>query len=58
LEGRVEGLQKWRLRGEIWRDMQNRGPFGGPAGVDFYIKPSNFGVETHMEVPNGVALTL
>jgi hypothetical protein len=38
--------------------MQNRGPFGGPAGVDFYIKPSNFGVETHMEVPNGVALTL
>jgi hypothetical protein len=25
-------METWR---GIWRDMQNRGPFGGPAGVVF-----------------------
>jgi hypothetical protein len=27
----MEGLQKWRLRWEIWRSMQNEGLFRGPA---------------------------
>jgi hypothetical protein len=36
LEGDLEGLQEWRLRGEIWRGMQNGGPFGGFAVVDFF----------------------
>jgi hypothetical protein len=33
---------------ETWR--------GGLVGVEFFTKPSNFGVETHMEVFAGVAL--
>jgi hypothetical protein len=36
--------------------MQNGGLFGGPAGDDFFTKPSNFGVEGHMEASTGVAL--
>jgi hypothetical protein len=35
LEGRIAGLQKWRLEVEIWRGLKNRGPFEGPAGVVF-----------------------
>jgi hypothetical protein len=53
LEGNLEGLQEWRVRGEIWRDMQNGGPFRGSAGVGFLPKPPNFGVEAHIEAPTG-----
>jgi hypothetical protein len=52
----MEGLQKWRLRWEIWRSMQNEGLFRGPARVGFLHKTS-IGVEAHMEPPTGVALT-
>jgi hypothetical protein len=45
----MEGLEEWRFEGEIWRGMQNGGPFGGSAGDDFFTKPPNFGVEAHME---------
>jgi hypothetical protein len=58
LEEGLEGLQEWRLRGEIWRGMQNRAPFGGSVGVIFYTKPSNFGVEAHMEALAGFARNL
>jgi hypothetical protein len=51
----MEGLQKWRVRGGIWRGMQNGGLFGGPAGDGFFTKPPNFVVETHMEAPAGDA---
>jgi hypothetical protein len=44
----MEGLQEWRVGGEIWRGMQNGGPFEGPAGVDFFTKPLKFGVEAHI----------
>jgi hypothetical protein len=27
LEGDLEALQEWRLRGEFWRGMQNGAPF-------------------------------
>jgi hypothetical protein len=57
LEGGVEGLQEWTLGGEILRDMQNGGSFGGPAGVGFFTKPPKFGVEVHIEALAGVALT-
>jgi hypothetical protein len=33
--GEMEGLQEWRLRGGIWRGMQNVGLFSGPAGDGF-----------------------
>jgi hypothetical protein len=42
LEGEMEGLQEWRVGGEIWRGMQNGGPFEGPAGVDFFHQTSKF----------------
>jgi hypothetical protein len=54
--GGVEGLQEWRLGGEIWRGVQNRGPFGGSAEVDFFASSPNFGVETHIEALAEVAL--
>jgi hypothetical protein len=38
----LEGLQKCRLGGEIWRGMQNGGAFGGPAGVEFLHLTSKF----------------
>jgi hypothetical protein len=31
---------------EVWRNMQNRGPFGGPTGVEIFLtKPLNFRVD-------------
>jgi hypothetical protein len=36
--------------------MQNKGMFRGPAVVKFLHKQINFGVETHIEAPNEVAL--
>jgi hypothetical protein len=53
----MEGLQEWRVGVGIWRSMENRGPYEGPAGVGFSSKPPNFGVEAHIEAPAGVALT-
>jgi hypothetical protein len=38
----MEGLEKWRLRWEIWRSMQNEDLFRGPAGVGFLHKTSKF----------------
>jgi hypothetical protein len=38
--------------------MQNGGLFGDPAGVGFFTKPPNFGVEAHIEVLAGVALSM
>jgi hypothetical protein len=40
LEGGMEGLQKWRVGGGIWRGLKNGGPFGGPAGVVFFHQTS------------------
>jgi hypothetical protein len=40
--GEMEGLQKWRLRGDIWRGMQNGGLFRGPAGDGFLHQTSKF----------------
>jgi hypothetical protein len=37
--------------------MENVGPYRDPAGVVFFIKPSNFRVEAHMEAFAEVALT-
>jgi hypothetical protein len=54
LEGRIEGLQKWRLEVEIWRGLKNKGSFEGPAGVVFCTKPSKFEVKAHMKAPTGV----
>jgi hypothetical protein len=54
----MEGLQEWRVGVGIWRSMENRGPYGGLAGVGFFCsKPPNFGVEAHIEAPTGVALS-
>jgi hypothetical protein len=50
LEGGMEGLQEWRVGVGIWRSMENGGPYRGPAGVDFFPKPPNFGVEAPTEV--------
>jgi hypothetical protein len=52
----MEGLQEWRLGGEIWRDMQNEGSFGSLTRFVFYIKPLNFGVEGPYGGLTGVAL--
>jgi hypothetical protein len=52
----MEGLQKWRVGVRIWRSMENEGSYRGPAGVGFFLKPPNFGVEAHIETPTGVAL--
>jgi hypothetical protein len=49
LEGDLEDLQEWRLGREIWRGTQNRGPFEGSAGDDFFHKTSKFWREAHME---------
>jgi hypothetical protein len=38
----MEGLQEWRLRGGIWRGMQNRGLFRGPAGDGFLHQTFKF----------------
>jgi hypothetical protein len=38
--GEMEGLQKWRVGGGIWRGLKNGGPFGGPAGVVFFHQTS------------------
>jgi hypothetical protein len=40
LEEEMEVLQKWRLGGELWRGMQNRGSFKGPDGVVFLHQTS------------------
>jgi hypothetical protein len=56
LEGDLEGLQEWRVRGGIWRGMQNEGLFRGPARVGFFSKPPNFEVDAHIEAPTRVAL--
>jgi hypothetical protein len=42
LEGDLEGLQEWRVRGGIWRGMQNGGLFRGPAGDGFLHQTSKF----------------
>jgi hypothetical protein len=42
LEGEMGGLQEWRVGGEIWRAMQNGGPFEGLTGVDFFHQTSKF----------------
>jgi hypothetical protein len=42
LEGEMEGLQKWRVGGGIWRGMQNGGLFRGPAGDGFLHQTSKF----------------
>jgi hypothetical protein len=36
LEGEMESLQEWRVGGEIWRSMENRGPYRGSDGVVFF----------------------
>jgi hypothetical protein len=33
--GEIEGPQKWRVGGGIWRGLKNEGLFGGHAGVVF-----------------------
>jgi hypothetical protein len=43
---RMQGLH---FGGRIWRGMQNRGLFRGPTRVGFFTKPSNFGLEAHVE---------
>jgi hypothetical protein len=40
LEGGMEGLQKGRVGGGIWRGLKNGGPFGGPARVVFFHQTS------------------
>jgi hypothetical protein len=40
--GEMEGLQKWRVGGGIWRGMKNEGLFRGPAGDGFLHKTSKF----------------
>jgi hypothetical protein len=40
--GGMEGLQKWRVGGGIWRGMQNGGLFRGPAGDGFLHQTSKF----------------
>jgi hypothetical protein len=47
------GPQKCRFGGEIWRGMQNAGPFRGSTGIEFLHKSSNFGAETHIEAHAG-----
>jgi hypothetical protein len=42
----------------IWRSMENGGQNRGPAGVGFFPKPLNFGVEAHIDAPTEVALKL
>jgi hypothetical protein len=34
--------QEWRVRVGIWRSMENRGAYRGPAGVDFLSKTFKF----------------
>jgi hypothetical protein len=36
----MEGLQKWRVGGGIWRGLKNGGPFGGTVGVVFFHQTS------------------
>jgi hypothetical protein len=57
LEGRMEGLQKWRLRWEIWRVCKMKARLEVLLELDFCTKPPNFGIEAHMEAPTGVALS-
>jgi hypothetical protein len=40
--GDLEGLQEWRVRGGIWRSMQNGGLFRGPARDGFLHQTSKF----------------
>jgi hypothetical protein len=54
LEGGMESLQEWRMGVGICRSMENGGPYRGPAGVVFFPKPLNFGVEARIEAPTGV----
>jgi hypothetical protein len=51
--GGMEGLQEWRVGVGIWKSMENGGPYRDPAGVGFFPKPPNFGVEAHIEAPTG-----
>jgi hypothetical protein len=55
LEGDLEGLQEWRLRGGIWRVCKMEACLEALLVMDFCTKPPNFGVEAHMEAPAGVA---
>jgi hypothetical protein len=36
---------------EIWRDLKKTCSFINPTGVEFFIKPPNFKIETHLEPP-------
>jgi hypothetical protein len=43
------GSKSFRNGGEIWIGLKNVDSFRGYAGVKFFVKPPNFGVETHLE---------
>jgi hypothetical protein len=51
LEGDLEGLQEWRVRGGIWRVCKMEACLEALLEMDFCTKPPNFGVEAHMEAP-------
>jgi hypothetical protein len=57
LKGEIEGLQKWRVGGGIWRGLKNRGLFGGHAGVVFVHQISKIWSRGPYGCPTGVALT-
>lgn len=40
----------------IWRRMENRDLFRGPAEVTFFMRPLNFRVVSYLKASNGVAL--
>jgi hypothetical protein len=52
----MEGLQKWRVRGGIWRGLKMEGHLEVLLELCFFTKPLKFGVETYIEAPTGVAL--
>jgi hypothetical protein len=52
----MEGLQKWRLRWEIWRGMQNGDLFRGPAEDGFLHQTSKFWSRGPYGGPAGDAL--
>jgi hypothetical protein len=57
LEGNLEGLQEWRVRGGFGGVCKMEACLEALLEMDFCTKPPNFGVEAHMEAPAGDALT-
>jgi hypothetical protein len=56
LEGAMEGLQEWRVGGGFEGVCKMEVCLEVLLEMIFFTKPSNFGVEGHMEASTGVAL--